>query len=409
MDSTLTQFLLSTSFNSNPVIIQVTPNVDDAIAAASSDNATPPFFNVFYTTSTLFYNPCPRDLASVVLEDPHFFKINPDLLARILKDLSTIGNVIIDGFLLRDHFTNTGTIDHVKFTRKLALLNMAYPPHVIFDSVTIPLDRFDQTFQQESALGYIKALQEYGREALDWVVEANKRANNLGTEVVKLRNYMQHLPMRLTICEKFPPMGTGQSDTSSVTKESNQKTDAKNPREKIIADISNPKNSGETAAVADISDLEAPAWSSVTPDLDNDSSNSDSDLDSNWNSSRFPSEVNRAIADHMESGVYDAFEDDKVTIKTEPPFAPLCVPRSLSPELSYIRSPVAIAVAGSVTANTHPHVSNRKKGRRVFPTYRNRYCTRKQPDVECLYPGMANLNCEDQTSDTDEASLMIVT
>jgi hypothetical protein len=112
----------------------------------------------------------------------------------------------------------------------------------------------------------------------------------------------------------------------------------------------------------------------------------------------------------MESAIQpdSDFEEPEPVPEIKVPTAPMFVPRPLTPELNPVPSPVAIAVAGSVTANPYPYRQTRKRGKRAFTTYRDRYCTRNRPDVECLYHGMAHLGREDQTTGDDEIPLIQV-
>jgi hypothetical protein len=390
IDSLSTQFLLSTSFNANPIVIHVKPNLSDvANSDSTQDDAVPQSVSVLYTTSTLFYEPCGLDLTNVVVENPRFCKINPDLFARLIKDLQDIGNVIIDGFSLRQYFVKTGTVNDSILSVRAALLRLPLPPRPVLDAITLPIETFDLTLPEAAGLLYIKKLQEYGKDALDWVETANLRALKIGSTLIKLKDYMHRLPKRPTECATFPSTETGQSRTSSDSEDAKWKADVE-------------RSWGTT--VANLDDSE-PTLNSIS---------SPSDSTSSWDTPvscpDSDPEFELGLKEHMELAIQpdSDFEEPEPVPEIKVPTAPTFVPRPLTPELNPVPSPVAIAVAGSVTANPYPYRQTRKRGKRAFTTYRDRYCTRNRPDVECLYHGMAHLGREDQTTGDDEIPLIQV-
>jgi hypothetical protein len=142
------------------------------------------------------------------VDNPSHCKVNPDLFARLTKDLQTIGNVILDGFSLQEHFNKTGTTDELTLSIKASYLGLGLPPHLILEAATLPTSAFNLNLPEATGVLYIEKLQKYGRDGLDWIEAANKRANELKLIDVQLRDHIHRLPKRPTECAKCPSQGT---------------------------------------------------------------------------------------------------------------------------------------------------------------------------------------------------------
>jgi hypothetical protein len=313
--------------------------------------------------------------------------------------LKTIGEVILNGFLIMDHFKRTGFLDLGRFGIKLAYLNMGFPPPVVLNVLVSGANPFNVTMREKNGIDRIKQLQSWGIEAIEWIKIANARSIALGCSVVQLEPFMHLLPQPLRNVEVTYDDGKqGQKINSFITSTNKIDKEQTNPHQdtdsivKSIIERTTNSIDPRLASPDHLPQIEV-AQASNDSDTNSDNESYDSrnsivqDIITNLQHSVASTDVENTISKYVtrDRNLLNNSIDKAFALRTDAPISTPKIPTApvipftpLKPVID--PSPAAIAVAGSVRTTPYTPTSHRKKAaRRAFIRFRKGYTTRANP------------------------------